>query len=146
VIAVGAGLEYELDDLVPDLLARGGPLLVVAGTHPFADRDWVSVGDLHGQTWIVGEADDSGPQFGPWPTLEDEPAIAHAVRDWPARLGLVAAGLGVAVIPSLLAGSLPPGVKAIAVEDPRPVRREVLAVTRPDRTPGEQVLVDALRP
>ena len=53
--------------------------------------------------------------------------------------------MGVAVIPSLLADALPPGVRAIGVEDPRPFRREVLAVTRPDRTPAAQALVDALR-
>jgi DNA-binding transcriptional LysR family regulator len=145
VIAVGAGVEYDLDGLAADLVLRGGPLLAVGERHPFADRSWVNVGDLHGQTWIIGEADEGGPQFGPWPTLDDEPAVAHAVRDWPARLGLVAAGLGVAVIPSLLAEALPPGVRAIPVDDPRPVGREVLAVTRPDRTPAEQALVDALR-
>ncbi len=145
VIAAGAGLEYDLDDLSPDHILRGVPLLAVGDTHPLAGRSWVNVGDLHGQTWIVGVADDSGPQFGPWPTLEDDVTIAHAVRDWPARLGLVAAGLGVAVIPSLIADALPPGVRAIAVDDPRPVRREVLAVTRPERTPAAQALVDALR-
>jgi DNA-binding transcriptional LysR family regulator len=70
--------------------------------------------------------------------------IAHSIRDWTARLGLVAAGLGVAVIPSLLTPALPPGVRAIIVEDPRPLRREVLAVTLPDRSPGTQAVIDAL--
>lgn len=87
VIAVGAGLDYELDGLVPDLLTRGVPLLAVADSHPFAGRSWVSVGDLHGQRWIVGDADDSGPQFGPWPTLEDDPTIAHRCSPSPARTG-----------------------------------------------------------
>ena len=145
MIAVGAGLDYDLDDLKPEVVFRGGALLVVGETHPLAGRSWVNVADLHGQSWIVGVADEGGPQFGPWPTLDSEATIAHAVRDWPARLGLVAAGLGVAVIPELLADALPAGVQAIPVDDPRPVRREVLAVTRPDRTPAEQALVDALR-
>ncbi len=145
VIAVGAGLDYDLDGLVPDLVFRGGALLVVGETHPLAGRSWVNVADLHGQSWIVGVADEGGPQFGPWPTLDTEATVAHAVRDWPARLGLVAAGLGVAVIPQLLADSLPPGVRAVPVEDPRPFRREVLAVTRPDRSAAVQALVDALR-
>jgi DNA-binding transcriptional LysR family regulator len=145
VIAAGGGIDYEVDDLAPDLILSGAMLLAVGDTHPFAGRSWVGVGDLHGQAWIVGVADDSGPQFGVWPTLDSEATIAHAVRDWPARLGLVAAGLGIAVIPELLAGALPAGVRAIPVDDPRPVRREVLAVTRPDRTPAEQALVDALR-
>ncbi|MDA0179057.1 LysR substrate-binding domain-containing protein [Solirubrobacter phytolaccae] len=145
VIAVGAGLDYALEDLRADVVVRGGALLAVGETHPFAGRTWVNVADLRGQTWIVGVADESGPQFGPWPTLDEEPRIAHALRDWPARLGLVAAGVGVAVIPSLLEHALPPGVRAIRVEDPRPFRREVLAVTRPDRSAAAQALIDALR-
>jgi DNA-binding transcriptional LysR family regulator len=70
--------------------------------------------------------------------------IAYSIRDWTARLGLVAAGLGVTVIPSLLTPALPPGVRAITVEDPRPFRRDVLVVTLPDRSPSTQAVVDAL--
>jgi DNA-binding transcriptional LysR family regulator len=144
VIAVGGGLEYDLDDLEVDLLMHGSPRLIVSDGHRFAERTWVNVAELSDETWIIGESDRSGPQFGPWPTLEQEMVIAHSIRDWTGRLGLVAAGLGVAVIPSLLAGALPPGVRAIRVEDPRPVRREVLAATRPDRSPSAQAVIQAL--
>jgi DNA-binding transcriptional LysR family regulator len=144
VVAAGGGLEYDLDDLQVDLLMHGTPRLVVSEGHRFADRTWVNVAELHDEAWIVGEADRSGPQFGPWPTLDQELTIAHSVRDWTARLGLVAAGLGVAVIPSLLTLALPPGVRAIRVEDPRPFRREVLAATLPDRPPSTQALIHAL--
>ncbi|MBE2317275.1 LysR family transcriptional regulator [Solirubrobacter sp. CPCC 204708] len=144
VIAAGASAEYDLEGLTHDALYRGAMMLVVGAQHPFAGRSWVNVGDLYGQTWIVGEATAEGPQFGVWPTLQEDATVAYALRDWPARLGLVAAGLGVAVIPSLLADALPPGLHAINVDDPRPVRREVLAVTRPDRSAATQALVDAL--
>ena len=71
--------------------------------------------------------------------------VAHAVRDWPARLGLVAAGLGLAVVPGMAAGTMPPGLQLVAVNDSRPVRRSVLAVTRPERSPSAVALVQALR-
>ena len=145
VIAAGGGLDYDLDDLEVDVLLQGTLRLAVADTHRLAARAWVNVAELRDETWIVGEADDGGPQFGPWPTLDHEATIGHAVRHWPARLGLVAAGLGIAVIPSLLTEALPLGVRAITVEDPRPVRREVLAATRPGRSPSAQALIDALR-
>lgn len=145
VIAIGGGLEYDLGDLEIDLLMNGEPRLIVSTGHRFADRPWVNVADLRDERWIVGDADRSGPQFGAWPTLDHEMLIAHSVRDWTARFGLVAAGLGVAVIPSLLTAALPPGVLAVRVEDPRPVRRQVLAVTRPDRSAGTQAVVHALR-
>ena len=145
VIAAGVGLEYDLQDLQSDQLMRGQAHLIVSAEHRFAARGWVNVADLEGERWIVGEADRSGPQFGAWPTLTGEPQIAYTVRDWPARLGLVAAGLGIAVIPSLLLPGLPPRVRVLRVEDPQPFRREVLAVTRPDRAPSTQTVIDAMR-
>jgi DNA-binding transcriptional LysR family regulator len=144
VIAAGGGLEYDLDDLEVDLLMDGAPLLVVSADHRLAQRTWVNVAELGDEAWIVGDADRSGPQFGPWPTLDEEMLIAHSIRDWTARLGLVAAGLGIAVIPSLLTDALPPGVHAIRVEDPRPLRRGVLAATRPDRSPSATAVIAAM--
>jgi DNA-binding transcriptional LysR family regulator len=144
VIAVGFGLDYDLDDLEVDLLLHGTPRLIVSAQHRFADRSWVNVAELRAEAWIVGEADRTGPQFGTWPTLDGDLTVAHSVRDWTARLGLVAAGLGVAVIPSVLVPALPPGVHALRVEDPRPFRRDVLAVTLPDRSASIDAVIGAL--
>ena len=144
VIAVGFGLDYDLADLEVDLLLHGTPRLIVSAEHRFADRTWVNVAELRDESWIVGEADRSGPQFGTWPTLDGELTVAHSLRDWIARLGLVAAGLGVAVIPSGLLPALPPGVHALRVEDPRPFRRDVLAVTLPARSPSVEAVIGAL--
>jgi DNA-binding transcriptional LysR family regulator len=145
VVAIGGGLDYDLSDLVVDRLAAGELRLAVGEGHRFAARGWVDVGELEGERWIVGRSDATGPQFGAWPTLEEEPVIAHAVRDWPARLGLVAAGLGVALVPGMLAPAVPPGVRVIEVDDPRAIRREAVAVTRPDPGPGAAALVQALQ-
>ena len=145
VIAAGAGLDYDLEDLKSDKLMHGQAHLIVSAEHRFAERGWVNVADLEDERWIVGEADRSGPQFGAWPTLASDPNIVYTLRDWPGRFGLVAAGLGVAVIPSLLLPALPPRVRALRVEDPQPFRREVLAVTRPDRTPSTQTVIAAMR-
>jgi DNA-binding transcriptional LysR family regulator len=129
VIAVGFGLEYDLDELEVDLLLHGTPRLIVSSEHPFADRSWVNVAELRKEVWIVGEADLGGPQFGIWPTLEGELIVAHSLRDWTARLGLVAAGLGVAVSPSVFVPALPPTyapsesrtpVPSAAMSSPRP--------------------------
>jgi DNA-binding transcriptional LysR family regulator len=144
VIAAGGGLDYDLEDLKFDRLMRGQAHVIVSAEHRFAERGWVNVADLEDERWIVGEADRSGPQFGAWPTLVGEPNIVYTVRDWQARFGLVAAGLGIAVIPSLLLPTLPPRVRALRVEDPQPFRREVLVVTRPDHTPSTQMVSAAL--
>jgi DNA-binding transcriptional LysR family regulator len=144
VIATGFGLDYDLDDLEVDLLLHGTPQLIVSAQHRFAERTWVNVAELRDEAWIVGEADRGGPQFGTWPTLDGELSVAHSLRDWTARLGLVAAGLGVAVIPSVFVPALPAGIRALRVEDPRPFRRDVLAVTLPGRSPSIDAVIAAL--
>jgi DNA-binding transcriptional LysR family regulator len=145
VIATGAGLDYDLEGLLADRLLSGRPWLAVGLGHRFAERGWATVGELAGERWIVGEPEADGPQFGAWPTLDGPQRVAHAVRDWPARFGLVAAGLGVAVVPGLLAHAAPPGVRIVAVDDPRPQLRTVLAVTAPTRSPAVEAVVGSLR-
>jgi DNA-binding transcriptional LysR family regulator len=129
VIALGPDLPYPLDDLRPDLLLEGGLLVAVPSGHRLARRDSVDVADLEDDAWIVGDAAGGDPQFGVWP----------------ARLGLVATGLGLAVVPAMVAGAMPPGVELVAVDDPQPVRRSVVAVTRPERSPSAASLVECLR-
>ena len=145
VIAVGPDLPYPLDDLRSDVLLEGGLLVAVPASHRLAQRGTVDVGELEDEPWIVGDAGGGDPQFGAWPGLTGTPRVAYAVRDWPARLGLVAAGLGLAVVPGMAAGTMPPGLQLVAVNDSRPVRRSVLAVTRPERSPSAVALVQALR-
>jgi DNA-binding transcriptional LysR family regulator len=119
-------------------------LVAVPETHRLARRGTVDVAELEGEAWIVGDGGD-GPQFGVWPGLSDTSRIAYTVRDWTARLGLVAVGLGLAVIPTLAADTVPSGVRLIAVDDPRPVHRSAVVVTLPDRSPSVDALVRALR-
>ncbi len=145
VVAAGGGLDYALEDLRADVVCEGGFRLAVGAHQRFAERGWVTVAELADARWIVGEAGDGGPQLGAWPTLTGTPRIAHAVRDWTARLGLVAGGAGITTIPELLAAALPAGVRTLAVDDPRPLRRALLAVTRPDRTSSAAAFVLALR-
>ena len=59
------------------------------------------------------------------------PRIDFATDDYPAVVGLVAAGLGVAVLPRLALESVRP--KGVAVVEMRPaVEREIVALTLPD--------------
>lgn len=51
-----------------------------------------------------------------------EPDIAHVAEENHTIVALVAAGLGVAVVPRLGTGTLPPGAVAVPLE-PGPVRR-----------------------
>lgn len=145
VIGAGPDLAYELEDLAVDEVLAGDLLLAVGAGHRFAGRPWVAVAELEGEEWIVGDAATGGPQFGPWPTLTGQPRVRHAVREWTARLGLVAAGLGVSVLPVLLLDALPPAVIAVRVDDPQPWRRALVAVRRDRADPSAAAFVTALR-
>ena len=117
----------------------------MAQSHPFAVRDWVDPQELAGQAWVVGASHGESPEFGAWPGIA-EPQVAFAVRDWPTRLGLVSAGLGIALVPGIAAPAVPHGVRWIPVRDQGDgLRRQVCAVTIPDPSPAAQAMVRALQ-
>lgn len=149
VVADGAGLpQYDYEGLNVVVLTEGGELCVaVATTHRLARRDRVDVDDLEGETWVAGDRGGADPQFSTWPTLTGTAAgsVAHIAKAWPTRLGLVATGLGICVLPRLAAASVPAGVKAIAVDDPSYQPRRTLALTLHDATTAAQAMVQALR-
>lgn len=145
VIGVGQDLpEYDLRGLEQTPVGRSDLLVAVSAAHPFADRASVRVAELARERWIVGEGARGEPQFGAWPTLT-APDVAHAVRSWGARLGLVAAGLGITVLPEVAAPALPAGVRALPVVDSAWNGRTTLAVTAPDPSPQVDAMVQALR-
>jgi DNA-binding transcriptional LysR family regulator len=135
---------YDLDRLRRDLIFEGHLLVAVSANHRFAGRRQVTAAELVDEPWIVGKGLRDDPQFGAWPTL-DQPRIVHAVREWPTRLGLVAAGIGIAVLPELAAASVPTDVRTVTVDDPAWLGRTTVAVTIPDRSPEVTATVNALR-
>ncbi|MBB4682905.1 LysR family transcriptional regulator [Amycolatopsis jiangsuensis] len=147
VVATGDGLpDYDLTGLRTEIVRNGRGLGVAVSTdHPLAAQDEVHVDELGQEAWIVGAGGAGEPQFGAWPTLA-APRVAHEVRGWPTRLGLVAAGLGVSVLPGLAAGTVPDGVKWLRVHDPGLVQqRQTVLVTPVDRTPGARALLRAVQ-
>jgi DNA-binding transcriptional LysR family regulator len=122
-----------------------GPGIAVAIGHRLADQDVVTVADLAGETWIVGTGPVGEPQFGAWPGL-DRPRIGHAVRNWPTRFGLVAAGLGITRVPGLAADSVPAGVRWLPVHDPAVSSHGSLeVVTAESPSAASRAVVQAIR-
>jgi len=84
--------------------------------------------------------------MGVWPGLDERPEIAHTVRDWLAKLQLVAAGCGLTTVPVSLALAAPPGVRVLAVRGgPQERRRIILARLPRPPTEAAALLADALR-
>ena len=104
----------------------------VSADHPFAGERAVEVEQLEGQVWVASRSDTVEPLLGVWPGLTERPDVRYVVRDWLAKLQIVAAGLAITTLAPITLDVLPANVKAIAVRgEPQETRRIVLA-----RLPG----------
>ncbi|MEU3740182.1 LysR family transcriptional regulator [Streptomyces sp. NPDC032198] len=98
--------------------------LVVPAGHWLAGRGAVRREELKGERWITQPP---GLVCHEWlvRTLREagcEPDIAHTAEENPTLVALVAAGLGIALIPRLGRGPIPDGAVTVRL-DPLPVRR-----------------------
>jgi DNA-binding transcriptional LysR family regulator len=131
----------ERRDLLDDLAD-----LVVPANHRFARRRDVELSELMTEKWVSWQ---QGSNCHDWLVLTlrmsgMEPNIVHTATEHPTQLALVAAGLGVAVIPRLGRGQLPRGVRLVQV---RPaLSRRVYALWRSSesRRPAIKAVLDAL--
>lgn len=84
------------------------------------------------------------PEFGAWPGLS-EPFITFSARDWPTRLGMVAAGLGIALVPGSMSPALPRTVTWVQITDAAGiVRRTTYAATAAAPDPAADAFVNTL--
>ncbi|WP_327640467.1 LysR family transcriptional regulator [Kribbella sp. NBC_00482] len=135
--------DAESPALKLETLAERSLRLAVPTGHPLAASDSVDVADLRGQRWIAGPASSSELLMGVWPGLDERPVIAHTVRDWLAKLQLVAAGAGLTTISASMASAVPPGVRVVTVRGgPQELRRTILA-RLPGRMPEPTALLAA---
>ncbi|MFE1088720.1 LysR family transcriptional regulator [Streptomyces sp. WA1-19] len=127
----GATAPDEWDDLVVRPLLADRLVGLVPEGHRLADAASVGIGELAADPWIAGCPRCRRQLVEVCETEGFTPRIDFATDDYPAVLGLVAAGLGVAVLPALALESLRPrGVRTLAVEPA--VEREIVALTLPD--------------
>jgi DNA-binding transcriptional LysR family regulator len=121
--------------------------VVVHRSHPLADRASVTPHDLVDEGWI---ATPEGTICREWLTrmyqaTGRQPRIAHQSMEFQSHLALVAAGLGIALVPRLGREQLTDDLVAIRAHDPAPTR-EIVAVHRRSMasSPAVQAVVAAL--
>lgn len=137
--------DAEAPALELTTLAERELVIGVGARHPLARRRAVEVGELAGQVWVASRSEGAEQLLGVWPGLAERPDVRYVVRDWWAKLQLVAAGLAITTLAPVALGALPDGVRAVAVRgEPQELRRVVLA-----RVPGPlddrgAVVADAL--
>ncbi|WP_369233821.1 LysR family transcriptional regulator [Streptomyces sp. R21] len=129
--AAPEGDTGEWDDLVVRPLLVDRLVGLVPEGHRLARAGSVAIGELAGEPWIAGCPRCRGQLVEVCRTAGFVPRIDFATDDYPAVVGLVGAGLGVAVLPELAIESVrPKGARTVTVEPA--VRREIVALTLPD--------------
>ncbi|WP_369207344.1 LysR family transcriptional regulator [Streptomyces sp. PU-14G] len=130
-LAFRYGAAPEWADLVARPLLTDRLVGLVPQEHPFADADEVDIGTLAEEPWIAGCPRCRRHLVEVCEAAGFTPRIDFATDDYPAVVGLVGAGLGVAVLPELAVESVRPrGTRAVRVSPA--VQREVVALTLPD--------------
>jgi DNA-binding transcriptional LysR family regulator len=119
--------RISLEHLIDDPL-----LLAVGAEHPLARRRTVDLDDLAGEGWIAASTDASDTMIGAWQWADWRPRVDLIAKEWTAKLGLVAAGLGVTLVPGLAAAAVRPDVALIRIRS-GPASRQVLIGTRSGR-------------
>ncbi|AEA23049.1 LysR family transcriptional regulator [Pseudonocardia benzenivorans] len=137
--------DAESPGLEVTLLGEEELVLGVGPRHPFAGRRAVEVGELVGQVWVASRSDAAEPMLGAWPGLAERPDVRYVVRDWHAKLRLVAANLAITTLAPVALSALPPDVRVVAVRgEPQESRRMILARRPGPLHPGITAVTDAL--
>lgn len=135
----------EWDDLVVRPLLTDRLIGLLPDVHHLADRPAVDIAELAGESWIAGCPRCRRQLVEVCEESGFTPRIDFATDDYPAVIGLVGAGLGVAVLPELAIESVRPrGARTVTVEPA--IEREIVALTLPDlaQVPAVAATLDQL--
>jgi DNA-binding transcriptional LysR family regulator len=135
----GLGVERLMDDVLYASLPAD---------HPLATRRAIALTDLCEEEWMLvglrGTCADSNIVLRACQQAGFEPRVAYTSDDYFAIQGLVASGMGVALVPGLALASTRDDV-AVRPLRGRPPYRRIGAVFQPDPVGPIEVMVDCLR-
>lgn len=137
--------EDDLNGLVVRDVLTDPVMLVLPRDHELAGQDEVDLAALSGDRWIAGCPRCRGHLLLLAHGAGFDPDVTFETEDYVAVLGLVAAGLGVALVPRLILSTVShPDVVVVPVSPPS--RRVVQVITTPDlqRVPAVAATLEAL--
>jgi DNA-binding transcriptional LysR family regulator len=124
-------------------------LLVVASDHPLAGRASIGLEELAEEPWLLpdvgGTCPDSNIILRACREAGFEPDVRLAFDDYPALQGMAAAGVGVALIPSLATANVRSDVVIRPLRGRPPERRIQAAVRVGEADPLVDHVIEALR-
>ncbi|MER7172564.1 LysR family transcriptional regulator [Streptomyces mesophilus] len=154
--AVDLALAYEFDGPLPgwsgprDRLTWS-PLLedplhvVLPRRHPLAGRAELDLGELAAEPWVLGCLKTAGFLRRHAEQAGFDPDVRSTTTDYFFARSLVAAGLGISLIPSIALTPKVPGVRTVPLRPPAPTRHLGVATLRGRRHAQARTLIEALR-
>jgi DNA-binding transcriptional LysR family regulator len=146
VISVPPGRPLDTDGLELTHLLDDPIMVAIPRDHHLANRRTLRCAELEGENWIAGWQNPEDTLIGASLPSGFQPEIRYVVPGWTAKLGLVAAGLGVTLMPALAASAARPDIliKRLNPED-TPARPVYAATpTRATKPPAVQRFLKAL--
>ncbi|XVU22420.1 LysR family transcriptional regulator [Actinoplanes sp. CA-054009] len=132
--APGEEIDAERFEMRPILDER--LLVAVALDHPLADRRTVRLAELADDPFIAGSANAEETLLRASLPSGFQPRIEIVAAEWTGKLGCVAAGLGVALVPALALRSTPLDIALLRLHrDDEPTRRVYAATMAGRSTP-----------
>jgi len=117
---------YLLDDAI---------LIALPQSHELATRKAVRLAELAGERWIAGPVSADSRTLSPLRLrLAPEARIDFLVGEWTAKLGLVAAGLGITLVPSTASPAMRADIALVPLHPDDGPGRRVYAATMCGRT------------
>ena len=134
--------RYRRVDLIDDVMDA-----VVPAGHPLAGRSSIDLKELAGDVWVGAAASDACAHIvtGICAAAGFSPDVQYYCREWDAVAGLVAAGVGVALIPRSAQPLRPGGLTVLPVAG-APASRLLFALVRAgtELDPGIRAALGAL--
>ena len=116
------GGELTLEPLMED------PMYVaLARTHPLAGKAELTMGDLRDEIWIEGGGINSAGLHAAARRAGYEPRIAFESTSWLGKQGLVAAGIGITLMPTIALDTVHESVILRSLGDDAPLRQISIA-------------------
>jgi DNA-binding transcriptional LysR family regulator len=121
--------------------------VVLTATHPLATKPALTLADLRDEDWVQTSASSPCARHVVRSCLAAgfEPKVTFESDDYETVQGLVAAGVGVALIPRLALSHVHPGIVVRALAPRTPARRVVAAtMSGPGVAPAAETMIEVL--
>ena len=140
VVSAPPGRSIDADGLELTHLLDDPILVAIPREHRLAKRRTVRYAELADDHWIAGWQNPEDTLIGTALPSGFQPDIRYVVPGWTAKLGLVAAGLGVTLMPGLAAGAARPDILIKRLHPDDTPARAVYAATavRTSKPPAVQ--------